>query len=224
MKVIAIDGPAGCGKSTVARKVAQKLGIFYLDSGAIYRTVTLLLLRSKVDISRKNGEMPALLQKRTIDLESVDTGVRVLLNGDDVTRQIRSPQVTAHVSTVSENKSVREAVNNKIRALAENRTVVLEGRDIGTVVFPRADLKIFMSASLKERARRRYEELRAAGVGTSLQEIELDIARRDKHDSERELAPLRQAADAIVLDTTNLTIDEAVDFVINAFNKIEHES
>lgn len=208
----------------MARKVAQKLGIFYLDSGAIYRTVTLLLLRSKVDISRKNGEMPALLQKRTIDLESVDTGVRVLLNGDDVTRQIRSPQVTAHVSTVSENKSVREAVNNKIRALAENRTVVLEGRDIGTVVFPRADLKIFMSASLKERARRRYEELRAAGVGTSLQEIELDIARRDKHDSERELAPLRQAADAIVLDTTNLTIDEAVDFVINAFNKIEHES
>lgn len=219
--VIAIDGPAGSGKSTVARSVARRLGILYLDSGAVYRTVTLLLLRNRIDITNQDETIAELLRSVTIDIEDQQNGNRVLLNGEDVTREIRSQEVTAYVSTVSEDRRVRSLVNDILRDIAAGQTVVLDGRDIGTAVFPDADLKIFMDASLSERARRRHNELTEAGNQVELAAVKNDILRRDKHDSERELAPLKLAEDAIMLDTTNRTIDECVEFIVNKKKNIE---
>ncbi len=201
--------------------MARRLGILYLDSGAVYRTVTLLLLRNRIDITNQDETIAELLRSVTIDIEDQQNGNRVLLNGEDVTREIRSQEVTAYVSTVSEDRRVRSLVNDILRDIAAGQTVVLDGRDIGTAVFPDADLKIFMDASLSERARRRHNELTEAGNQVELAAVKNDILRRDKHDSERELAPLKLAEDAIMLDTTNRTIDECVEFIVNKKKNIE---
>ena len=215
--VIAIDGPAGSGKSTVARLVAERLGFIYLDSGALYRAVTLSFLRNGVDVTAPASVAGGLAAVR-IHVKPGDNGLSVFLNEEEVTREIRGQEVTAFVSAVSELAAVRNFVNQQLRKIARNFAVVLDGRDIGTVVFPDAALKVFMSASLDERAARRYRELAAAGAHADLDAIKSDIARRDKHDSERNLAPLRPAQDAIVLDTTSMTIDDGVDFIINEYH------
>ncbi len=218
-EIVAIDGPAGSGKSTVARRVAEKLGLLYLDSGAIYRAVTLSFLRSAVNMD-DDGEARRALQDDSIRVEARAGRLVVFLDGVDVSQEIRSERVTRFVSAASELSSVRDFVNSKLRSIAKTNGGVLDGRDIGTVVFPQAKLKIYMSASLDERARRRHSELQGDGIEVSLGDIRSDIARRDKHDSERRLAPLKQADDAIVLDTTDLSIDGGVEFIINEYHSV----
>lgn len=211
--VIAIDGPAGSGKSTIAGLVAKKLKILYIDSGAIYRAYTLQYLREGIKLEDQDA-LAEFLERTTVDLENRDTSTRIFVNRENVTKEIRSVEVTENVSSVSEKKSIRDVVTRKLRSDAEHNSVVMDGRDIGTVVFPDAELKVFLTASVEERARRREIDLKSAGVATDSEKIKSDIQRRDEHDSERNLAPLQKPDDAILLDTTNLTIDECVDFVV----------
>jgi len=211
--VIAIDGPAGSGKSTIAGLVAKKLKILYIDSGAIYRAYTLQYLREKIKLEDQ-GDLAEFLERTIVNLESGDTGTQIFVNRENVTKEIRSVEVTENVSSVSEKKSIRDVVTRKLRSDAEHNSVVMDGRDIGTVVFPDAELKVFLTASVEERARRRKNDLKSAGIATDSEKIKSDIQRRDEHDSERNLAPLQKPDDAILLDTTNLTIDECVDFVV----------
>jgi cytidylate kinase len=213
--VIAIDGPAGSGKSTVARLIAQRLGFLYIDSGAIYRTCTLYVLESGVGVNDDAKRIADLLESASIVLHLSAEGTTVRLDGRIVTGAIRSSEVTSNVSRISAYPGVRELVNEKIRGLGLGQNSVVEGRDIGTVVFPDATVKVFMRASLKERARRRYQELVDSGSEVDLKAVEKDIERRDRLDSERETAPLKKADDALLLDTTDLTIEQAVDFIAN---------
>jgi len=210
--IIAIDGPAGSGKSTTARLVAKKLDFLYIDSGAIYRALTLQVLRKGIHFHDQN-ELVKLVQNTKIKVQSTDNVFFIFLNDEDVTQEIRTPEVTAHVSVVSESPKVRAVITEKQREIAKGRSVVLEGRDIGTVVFPEADLKIYLEASLKERAKRRFKELQIKGYDIKLEDVENEISKRDKIDSERVVSPLRKARDAIVLDTTHLSINEQVEFI-----------
>ena len=211
--VIAIDGPAGSGKSTIARLVAKKLKFLYIDSGAIYRAYTLQYLREGINLEDQ-GVLVEFLERATVNLKNGENGILIFVNRENVTKEIRSVEVTANVSSISENKSIREVVTRKLRSEAKHNSLVMDGRDIGTVVFPDAELKVFLTASIEERARRRKDDLKSAGVETDLEKIKDDIQKRDKHDSERNLAPLRKPDDAILLDTTNLAIDECVDFIV----------
>lgn len=188
----------------------------YIDTGAIYRAFTLQVLRSHIPLDATD-RLVKLLQKTRIDIETGPDGTIVLLNGEDVTREIRAPEVSAKVSAVSEIPQVREVLTQKQRALAENRPVVLEGRDIGTVVFPSADLKIYMVASIQERAKRRHQELREQGFEPDFEEVAKEIEARDHLDSQRETAPLRKAKDALCLNTTDLSIEEQVDFILQKY-------
>jgi CMP/dCMP kinase len=191
--VIAIDGPAGAGKSTVARAVAERLGFTYLDSGAMYRTVALSLLRD-----------PGNAAERAAALE-IGLGARVTANGEDVSQAIRTPEVSAASSRVAADPGVRAALVEKQRELMGNGDWVAEGRDIGTVVMPQAELKVFLTASPEERARRRAEEL-----GTDVETVLRDQALRDEQDRSREHSPLEPAVDSVEVDTTGLSIDEVV--------------
>jgi cytidylate kinase len=211
--VIAIDGPAGSGKSTTARLVAKKLGMNYVDSGALYRAVTLQFLEGNVKFSDE-AAVNNVLGKSHLELQFTENGNLIFLDGKDVTKEIRSREVTANVSAVSELPQVREVVTKKLRQIAQQNAIVLEGRDIGTVVFPDAEVKIYMEASIAERARRRYHELKATGAEADLEAIQQDILRRDQHDSQRHLAPLSRAHDAIVLNNTDLSIEESADFIV----------
>jgi len=222
--VVAIDGPAGSGKSTVAKEVARRLGILYLDSGAFYRAITLFFVKEKLDFSDQNEQILALLKNVDIQLVNRDGKAQVLLNGRDVTREIRSQEVTLNVSAISELACVREVITEKLRQISEHASVVMDGRDIGTAVFPAADLKIFMSASLEERARRRYLETKRSGQRVEMEAIRKDIARRDKHDSERAIAPLCKAGDAVELDTTDMTIDESVELIVSKCRELRSHS
>jgi len=203
--VVAIDGPAGSGKSTVARAVAQRLGVAYLDTGAMYRSVAFAALRDGVDTA--DGEA---LAKLASGLE-IELGERVLVDGVDATAAIRGPEVTAIVSAVSAHPPVRAEMVRRQRLWAsEQGGGVAEGRDIGTVVFPDADAKVFLTASEDERARRRQKDDRAPDVRA----VAADLARRDAIDSKREASPLRPADDAVVIDTTGRTVDDVVDQVL----------
>lgn len=209
--IITIDGPAGSGKSTVAREVAKRLGMRYLDTGALYRTVTLLALEAGL-VPARIPEAAALADRTDIRLqEREDDLTRVFVGEREVTAEIRGPLVSQHVSAVSADPGVREILNRRQRQEAAHGDLVLEGRDAGTVVVPDADLKIFLTASLEERARRRQLQLRAQGVDLPLEQLMADIARRDAYDSGREVAPLRKADDAVEIDTTGLTISEVVE-------------
>lgn len=212
--VIAIDGPAASGKSTTARKVAQILNYLYIDTGAMYRALTLEVLNRK--ISEKNEtEVVKVAKETSIQLVSGSDGPRTLLNGKDVSAKIRMPEITRIISTISAFKEVRQIMKLKQRELAQNRGVVMDGRDIGTEVLPEADIKIFMVASTDKRTDRRVKELQEKRVPVDRESIKAEIIRRDLIDSTRDVAPLKPAEDAIIIDTSNLTIADQVQKVID---------
>ncbi|WP_342509825.1 (d)CMP kinase [Sporosarcina sp. FSL K6-2383] len=204
---IAIDGPAAAGKSTIAKMTAEKLGYTYIDTGSMYRALAHKALRRSIDTT--NGEeLENLLQETEIVLVPSGTGQAVIVDGVDVTEELRSQQVTAHVSAVAVHSGVRRLMVDKQRQLAEGTGVVMDGRDIGTAVLPHAELKIFMTASVEERALRRHIENNERGIETSLEELQAEISERDRADSEREVSPLKQAEDAVLIDTTSMSIEE----------------
>lgn len=210
---IAIDGPAGAGKSTVARMVANKLQYIYVDTGAMYRAVTWYMLNEGIS-SENPDKVLQIAQNMVIELQPHENGQLVLLNGEDVTPYIRSHQVSSEVSRYAQIEGLRNQLVDLQRQMALRKGVVMDGRDIGTTVLPDAEVKIFMTASVKERALRRFNELGTA-EGVSLEQLELDIATRDRLDQEREVSPLRCAEDAIVLDTTQMSIDQVVEAILS---------
>lgn len=208
--IIAVDGPAGAGKSTVAKLLAQKLGFLYLDTGAMYRALTLTALDAHIDI-KDTRSLIELARKAHIDLKPEEGNkLGVYVDNRDVTGAIRDPRVTRYVSDVARIKEIREVMVSFQRNLAQTRDSVLDGRDIGTVVFPDADRKFFIDAQFSERAIRRYKEMLQSGKDIILKDVEDDLRNRDTIDSTRECAPLKKADDAIYLDTTNMSIDEVV--------------
>ncbi|MBK9249477.1 MAG: (d)CMP kinase [Ignavibacteria bacterium] len=209
--IIAIDGPAGSGKSTTARMVAEQLGYIYIDTGAMYRAITLAAIRANIPIDEEN--LSTLVTQNTVTLEQSSRGQRTLLNSQDVSSEIRMPEVTNTVSRVSASASVRKAMVSTQRKIGEKGGVVMDGRDIGTVVFPQADLKVFMTASIDERAKRRASELQRKGIDTSPEIIAVEIEERDRYDSNREISPLRQATDARLLDTSSLLPEEQAEII-----------
>lgn len=215
--IIAIDGPAGSGKSTTAKWVARKLGYLYLDTGAMYRTIALALIRANQ--TPQEDTIVDFLNQIYVDFVPTGEQTRVFLNQDDVTAEIRNPDVSKMASDVAKLAVVRDEMvrlQRKIgyKEVEENGGVVLDGRDIGTVVFPDAPLKIFLLAHIEARAQRRMRELQDANIETTLEALIAEIEARDDQDSSREHAPLRKADDAIALDTTHLSIEEQVDFVV----------
>lgn len=220
MIIISIDGTAGSGKSTTARLVAQKLGFLYIDTGAMYRAATLIVLTSDVDPHDKNS-VTKLVHDSDISLVNNKGELKVLVNKIDVTKDIRSPKVTGFVSLISCYRRVREHLVGLQRAMAENNNVVCEGRDIGTVVFPNADIKIYIDCSLEERAKRRLLDLKRAQVSTNLEKVKQELERRDKMDSKREFSPLRIPEGAEIIDTTNLKIEEQVERVLDLIHSLE---
>jgi len=211
--IIAIDGPAGSGKSTTARLVAQKLGYIYIDTGAMYRALTLKVIELGIDPNDESSIIK-IAENTKIELLYENGNLKVILDGKDVSEKIRSPEVTSLVSIVSAHPKLRDIMVKKQRELGRNGGVVMDGRDIGTVVFPDADLKIFMTADVRERAKRRQKELKAQGFDVEIEKLIKEIEERDKFDSTREIGPLKKADDAIEIDTTNLTIDEQVELVL----------
>jgi CMP/dCMP kinase len=201
--IIAIDGPSGAGKSTLAKTLAQRLGFTYLDTGALYRALALKILRLNIALSNE-AALADVLQDTEIDLRADDDSVQVLLDQENVSALIRSPDVSQMASKASALKNVRHRLLDLQRAVGRRNDVVAEGRDIGTIVFPQADVKIYLDASVEERARRRFDELRAAGRDVALNDTIREMQERDQRDSERELAPLRRADDAIVIDSSGL--------------------
>ncbi len=217
--IIAIDGPAGSGKSTVAKLVAKKLGIFYIDTGAMYRALALKAKLADVDPYNEE-EICKLAKDISIDLRyDTTTGkLVVLLDGKDVSEEIRKPYITESVSYIAKIKSVRDKMVTLQRKLAQDKSVILEGRDITTVVFPDANRKFFLDANPKERVRRRYLEMKEKNIVIDESNVKKDIERRDIIDSTREHAPLKRSKDAIYIDTTHLSIDEVVNLIIEKIN------
>jgi cytidylate kinase len=206
---IAIDGPAGAGKSTVAKKIADTLHYIYIDTGAMYRALAWKAMQDQLDLYSE-ADISLLLKQIKISLTPNKGGPRVLIDGQDVSEEIRSREVTNVVSFVASHPKIRHEMLLLQRELAQDQGVVMDGRDIGTHVLPNAEAKIFLSASIDERARRRYLELQAKGQETDFEELKEEIRLRDERDSNREVAPLQKAEDAIELDTSGLTIDEVV--------------
>lgn len=210
---IAIDGPAGAGKSTIAREVARRLGFVYVDTGAMYRAVALYLLRQGVDAADENA-VGAAASKAQVSLSYENGAQQVFLNGENVSGQIRSEEVGKMASAASGYMAVREKLVELQKALAERENVVMDGRDIGTCVLPDAPVKIYLTASSRVRAERRFKELAQKGVSCSLDEIEKDIIERDYQDMHREHSPLTQAEDAVLLDSSLMTIGQVVEAII----------
>ena len=215
---IAIDGPSSAGKSTIAKKVASRLGTTYLDTGAMYRALTLSALRKGADLESEPAIL-AVLDESEIHLTQVEGHQTVFLNDEDVTETIRSTDVTKNVSVVSSHEKVRAEMVRRQQRFAEKGGIVMDGRDIGTVVLPNADLKIYLVASAEERALRRYHESVAKGMTVSLEQLTEDMKARDHYDMNREASPLRKADDAVELDTTHLSIDAVVETVLNLIKK-----
>jgi cytidylate kinase len=215
-RIIAIDGPAGSGKSTTAKKVAERLGFVYLDTGAMYRALTFYALQNNIAASDEK-KLAEIAQELPIEFQPVAGGNLIFLDGQDVSSEIRTPEVTKNVSEVSAHASVRKAMVTRQKEFGKNGSIVAEGRDTTTVVFPDADLKVYMDASVTERAQRRLLDLSELGVDSNVKEQEADIRRRDNFDSGREHSPLTRAGDAVVIDTTKLTIEEQVNRIVELF-------
>lgn len=205
--VVAVDGASGTGKGTVTRYVAEQLGLVTIDTGALYRCVTLQALNNNVELNNAE-ELEKIAQNMNVDLKVVDNKQIVLLNGEDVSIEIRTPRVTNSVSIVAAVKEVRKEMVTIQRRLAEGKNVIMEGRDIGTTVFPDADVKVFLECSAEERARRRVAQNKENGIETSYEEVLESIKNRDRIDSTREVSPLRKADDAIVVTTDNFAPSE----------------
>ncbi len=210
---MAIDGPMGAGKGTVARLVARRLGYRYVDTGAMYRAVTWKALREGVDLDDARA-VAELARRVEVRMEPAEDGVRVWCDGEEVTEFIRSVQVSAAVGRVAANPGVRQVLTERQRAMAGEGGVVMEGRDIGTVVLPHADVKVFLDASLEERVQRRYQELRARGEAVSLQAVRELVCQDDHMSRTRQAAPLRRAEDAVVVDTTGRSPEEVAEEIL----------
>ena len=211
---IAIDGPAGAGKSTIAKAAAKQLGFVYVDTGAIYRTVGLAAIRHGYAADERE-QVVAMLPSLEIDMRYVDGVQKMFLNGEDVSEEIRTPLASHYASNVGAMAEVRTYLMDMQREMARRYDVLMDGRDIGTVVLPDAQLKIFLTASAEERARRRFVQLQEKGSDETFEKVLADIIERDKRDSERAAAPLKQADDAVLLDTSDLNEAESIQAVIN---------
>ena len=216
--VVAIDGPAGAGKSTVAQLAARKLGCTYIDTGAMYRAVAWKTLQRKQPVT--DELILDVVKDVHVELAYVEGKTTVSVDGTDVTGEIRTPEVTAIVSQVAALGPVRSRMVELQRRMAAKGSVLMDGRDIATSVLPDANVKIFLTASIEERARRRFKEMQEKGYNVSLEELQKDIAARDKADSEREISPLVQAPDAELLDTSNMGIDEVVQAIIDRCSRV----
>lgn len=210
---VAIDGPAGAGKSTIAKEVAKELGYIYVDTGAMYRAIALYLLRNGVK-AEDNDSISAKCMEANVTIEYVDGKQVVFLNGEDVNGFIRTEEVGSMASSSSTNADVRKRLLGLQRELAEKNDVVMDGRDIGTNILPNAQAKIFLTASIEVRAKRRFDELTAKGVECDYEQIKKEIAIRDERDMNRDIAPLRQAQDAVLLDSSDMTIEQVKEKMI----------
>lgn len=211
--VVGIDGPAGSGKGTVTKKVANKLGLVNIDTGSTYRCVALETINQGVKLENKE-KIIEIAKTIKIDIEPLPDGDTVYLNGKDVTKDIRSKEVTQIVSQISSIKEVRFEMVNLQRKLAEGKNIIMEGRDICTYVFPNADVKIYLDASIEERTKRRYKENQEKNINMTYEEVVENITKRDENDKAKEIGALKKAEDSIVVDTTSLTIDEVVEKII----------
>mgnify|MGYP002647164549 CR=1 FL=1 len=215
---IAIDGPSGAGKSTIAKSLAKELGFVYIDTGAMYRAVGLYVMRNGID-PKDESSVVTILDQVDISITYENGTQHIFLNGENVSELIRTPQISMYASDVSALVPVRLKLVELQRKLAKSRSVIMDGRDIGTYVLPYAQLKIFLTASSEERAKRRYEELKAKGEKCSLEQIAADMAKRDENDSKRAFAPLKAADDAVVLDCTFLNPEQVTKKIISLLNE-----
>lgn len=211
--IIAVDGPAGSGKSTISKRLAERLGFKYVDTGAIYRAITLKVIQRGLDFSNEK-EICRLVENTKIELKKINGNLMVLLDGTDVTKEIRNNTVTNNIHFISNKASVRERLIKLQRDCANEVDAVVEGRDIGTVIFPNAGKKLFLNADIEERAKRRYKEIIKQDSSMELSKVIDDIKRRDHKDISRGAAPLKQAEDAILVDTTNMSIEDVLDYIL----------
>lgn len=219
--VIAIDGFSSTGKSSISKVVADTLGLIHIDTGAMYRAITLFGLRNFKD-EKQEIDLPKLLQNlNEISLEFRENSgkLEIYLNGENVSKEIRTTEVSDNVSFIAKQPEVRERLVVLQRDIAEKQGVIMDGRDIGTVVLPNADYKFFLTASADERARRRFLELQSLGIETTIEEVKQNLIERDRIDSEREISPLKQAEDAILIDNTNLNKEETIDLILSYIKK-----
>ena len=216
--IVALDGPAGSGKGTITKKVAEQTGLINIDTGAMYRCVTLEMLKKDVKIEEIE-KIKKILDTIEIEFKKENNSDKVYLNKEDVTLQIRSKEVNELVSQVSHIREVRENITNLSRKVAEGKNVIMEGRDIGTNVFPNADVKIYLDATPEERANRRYKQNQILGIDMPYEEILENIKTRDKNDMEKEIGALKKADDAVYIDSTNMNIEEVTNKVLEIINE-----
>ena len=214
--IIAIDGPAGSGKSTTSKLVANRLGISHLDTGSMYRAITVHFIKNNYSLD--NIDVPSVMDSIELEISDSSDKESVFLNGEDVTDRLRSNEVSKLVSDISSVKEVRAKMVQIQRRISSNKSIVIDGRDIGTVVFPDAEFKFFITASIDSRAKRRFDELQESDSNVTLEQIEEEIKSRDHFDSTRENSPLKKAEDAITIDTTHLDVSEQVNMILEIIN------
>lgn len=215
---IAIDGPSATGKSTLAKSLAKELSFIYIDTGAMYRAVGLYNIRKNIDLNNEK-DVVNTLKDISIDIKYIDKEQRIFLNGEDVSSQVREERVGIAASVVSTYKKVREVLVDLQRSLADVQNVIMDGRDIGTVVLPNARLKIFLTASSEERTKRRYLELKEKGKDVSIEDVAKELKERDERDTKRANSPLTKASDAILVDTTDMNIEQTIKYIKDLYEK-----